>query len=99
VRQDLGIQASGRLDSRRAYTDGDLELWFAMSGFADNASLYEQVIRVSGNVEGTGVAGKALISAAKRVDAALPQARVSTAAQNAWATIKAQLGELDPTYR
>jgi hypothetical protein len=99
VRQDLGILASGRLDSRRAYTDGDLELWFAMSGFADNASLYEQVIRVSGNVEGTGVAGKALISAAKRVDAAMPRARVSTAVQSAWANIKAQLGELDSTYR
>ena len=99
VRQELGIAASGRLDSRRAYTDGDLELWFALSGFADNASLYEQLVRVSGNVDGAGVAGKALISAAKRVDAALPRARVSTQVQNAWATIKAQLGELDSTYR
>ena len=99
VRQDLGIAASGRLDSRRAYTDADLELWFALSGFSDNASLYEQLVRVSGNVDGAGVAGRALISAARRVDAAMSRARATTQVQNAWANIKAQLGELDSNYR
>jgi len=98
-RQDMAITSTGRLDSRRAYAEGDLELWFALSAFADNASLYEALVRVSGNVEGSALAGKALVAAAKRVDAALPRARASTAIQNAWASMRAQLVELDPTYR
>ena len=44
-------------DGRRAYAEGDLELWFALSAFADNASFYEQLVRVSGNVEGSALAG------------------------------------------
>jgi peptidoglycan hydrolase-like protein with peptidoglycan-binding domain len=98
-RQDMGISAAGRLDSRRAYADGDLELWFALSAFADNASLYEQLVRVSGNLEGSALAGKALVAAAKRVDAALQRARPSSAIQNGWSSVRAQVGELDPTYR
>ena len=98
-RQEMAISTTGRLDSRRAYTEGDLELWFAFSAFADNASLYESVIRVSGNVEGAALAGKALIAAAKRVDAALPRARTSTLIQNAWSSVRTHLAELDPTYR
>jgi peptidoglycan hydrolase-like protein with peptidoglycan-binding domain len=99
MRQDLLISASGRLDSRRAYSEADLEAWFALSAFADNASLYEQVIRVSGNVEGAAVAGKALVSAARRVDASFQRTRVSTAVQNGWSSIRSQLTELDSTYR
>jgi hypothetical protein len=98
-RQDLAISTTGRLDARRAYTEGDVDLWFALSAFADNASLYEQLVRVSGNVEGSVVAGKALVSAARRVDAALQRARTSSQVQNAWSSIRAQLGELDPAYR
>jgi peptidoglycan hydrolase-like protein with peptidoglycan-binding domain len=99
VRQDLGISGTGRLDARRQYAEGDLDLWFALSGFADNASLYEQLVRVSGNVEGSALAGKALVGAARRVDSAIPRARASSQLQNAWASIRAQLAELDPTYR
>jgi len=98
-RQDLSIGASGRLSGRRAYSEGDVDLWFALSAFADNASLYEQLIRVSGNVEGATVAGKALVSAAKRVDGALQRARPSSSIQSGWASIRAQLTELDSTYR
>jgi peptidoglycan hydrolase-like protein with peptidoglycan-binding domain len=98
-RQDIGISATGRLDARRSYAEGDVDLWFALSGFADNASLYEQLVRVSGNLEGSAAAGKALIGAAKRVDAALQRARPSPQVQNAWASIRAQLSALDPTYR
>jgi peptidoglycan hydrolase-like protein with peptidoglycan-binding domain len=98
-RQDLSIGASGRLNGRRAYSEGDVDLWFALSAFADNASLYEQLVRVSGNVEGSTLAGKALVSAAKRVDAALQRARPSSTIQSGWASIRAQLGELEPTYR
>ena len=98
-RQDLAISASGRLDARRAYAEGDLDLWFALSAFADNASLYEQLVRVSGNVEGSALAGKALVGAARRVDATLQRARTSSQTQNAWSSIRAQLAELDPSYR
>jgi peptidoglycan hydrolase-like protein with peptidoglycan-binding domain len=98
-RQDLAISAAGRLDARRAYAESDVDLWFALSAFADNASLYEQLVRVSGNVEGSALAGKALVGAAKRVDAALQRARTSSQIQNAWSSIRAQLAELDTTYR
>jgi peptidoglycan hydrolase-like protein with peptidoglycan-binding domain len=99
LRQDMGISGAGRLDARRAYAEGDLELWFALSAFADNASLYEQLIRVSGNVEGAALAGKALVGAAKRVDPALQRAQTSAQIQNAWSSIRGQLTELDPSYR
>jgi hypothetical protein len=98
-RQDMSISTAGRLDARRAYTEGDVDLWFALSAFADNASLYEQVVRVSGNVEGSTLAGKALVTAARRVDAALQKGRSSQQTQNAWMSIRAQLAELDPSYR
>ncbi|HEX8692873.1 MAG TPA: peptidoglycan-binding domain-containing protein [Longimicrobium sp.] len=98
-RQDLAVSATGRLDARRTYSEGDLELWFALSAFADNASLYEQLVRVSGNAEGSVSAGGALISAARRVDAALQRSRASGQLQSAWASIRAQLTELDPAYR
>jgi peptidoglycan hydrolase-like protein with peptidoglycan-binding domain len=99
LRQDIGVSGAGRLDPRRAYEEGDLELWFALSAFADNASLYEQLIRVTGNVEGSALAGKALVAAARRVDAALQRARTSPQVRDAWSSIRAQLGELDPSYR
>jgi peptidoglycan hydrolase-like protein with peptidoglycan-binding domain len=98
-RQDMGIAATGRLDARRAYAESDLELWFALSAFADNASLYEQLVRVSGNLDGSVMAGKALVAAARRVDTALSRARMTPQMQSAWSTIRAQIGELDPTYR
>jgi hypothetical protein len=99
LRQDLDISASGRLDARRAYAESDIELWFALSAFADNASLYEQLVRVSGNVEGSALAGKALVGSARRVDAALQRAQTSAQIQGAWSSIRAQFGELDPSYR
>ena len=98
-RQDIGISTTGRLDPRRSYAEGDVELWFALSAFADNASLYEQLARVSGNGEGSGSAGKALIAAARRVDAAFQQARTSGQLQNAWSSLRGRLFALDPTYR
>ena len=98
-RLEMGISSAGRLDGRRAYAEGDVELWFALSAFADNASLYEQLVRVSGNVDGSALAGKALISAARRVDAALGRTRSSPQIASAWVSIRSQLGVLDPTYR
>jgi peptidoglycan hydrolase-like protein with peptidoglycan-binding domain len=98
-RQDIAISTTGRLDARRSYAEGDMDLWFALSAFADNASLYEQLVRVSGNLEGSASAGKALVAAARRVDTAQQRARPSPQVQNAWASIRAQLTELDATYR
>jgi peptidoglycan hydrolase-like protein with peptidoglycan-binding domain len=98
-RQAMAISASGRLDPRRAYVEDDVELWFALSAFADNASLYEQLVRVSGNVEGSAAAGRALVAAARRVDAGLQQARTSREIQNMWSSIRGQLRQLDPSFR
>ncbi|MEX2110166.1 MAG: peptidoglycan-binding protein [Gemmatimonadaceae bacterium] len=96
-RQDLAISTTGRLDSRRGYGEGDVELWFALSAFADNASLYEQLVRVSGNVDGSTSAAKALVAAARRVDAAFQRARASSQIQNGWSSIRAQLREIETT--
>lgn len=98
-RQDLGVAATGRLDSRRAYTADEMELLFALSSFADNASLYEQLVRISGNVEGAVAAGRALVGAAGRVDAALQRSGASPQISGAWGSIRAQLAELDARYR
>ena len=98
-RQDLGISTVGRLDTRRAYSEGDVELLFALSAFSDNAALYEQLVRVSGNVEGVVLAGRSLIASARRVDSALQRARTSPQVQSAWSSIRARLNDLDPSYR
>lgn len=98
-RQDLTISTAGRLDTRRLYLEGDVELLFALSAFSDNAALYEQLVRVSGNVEGVVLAGRSLIASARRVDAAFQRARTTSQVQSAWSSIRAQLAELDPTYR
>ena len=98
-RQEMAASTTGRLGSRRAYAEADVELWFALSAFADNASLYEQLGRDSGNPESAASAGRALIAAARRVDAALQQTRTSQTIQNGWSSIRAQLAVLDPNYR
>ena len=98
-RQELALSPTGRLDASRSYGAEDLELLFALSGFADNSSLYEQLVRVSGNVQGSEAAGRALIGAARRVDAALQRARTSQQVQSAWSSLRTQLSELEPTSR
>ena len=98
-RADLSISTVGRLDTRRAYSENDMEMWFAISAFADNASLYEQVVRASGTTDGAMLAGRALVSAARRVDAAMQRTRPSTVVQNAWANMRSQMTRIDPTYR
>lgn len=97
-RQELSVTAVGQLDPRRAYAQGDLDLWFGLSAFADNVSLYEQLVRSSGNSDAVTYAGSALVASARRVDAALQSARASTQVQNAWAALRQQLGRIDPSY-
>jgi peptidoglycan hydrolase-like protein with peptidoglycan-binding domain len=98
-RADLYISTVGRLDTRRVYSENDLELYFALSAYADNASLYEQIVRSSGTTDGAMLAGRALINAARRVDTAIQRTRPSTTVQNAWANLRSQMGALDPAYR
>ena len=94
-RSELGASSVGRLESTRGYAQTDLELWFALSAFADNASLYEQVVRNGNNSDAVVLAGKALVSAARRVDNAMQSARVSTTLQNAWATVRRNVTALE----
>ena len=97
-RNELAASGVGRLDPSRAYTQGDLDLWFALSAFADNASIYEQVVTSGTNRDGAVMAGRALASAARRVDSAIPNARSSAQLQNAWNTLRRQLTTIDSSY-
>jgi hypothetical protein len=94
-RAELGSAGIGRLVSNRAYSQGDLDAWFALSAFADNASLYEQMVRNGDNGNASVLAGRSLIGAARRVDAAMQSARVSSQVQSAWSTLRAQLATID----
>jgi hypothetical protein len=95
--QDLSLSTSGQLNAGRAYATGDVDLWFALSAFADNASLYEQILRGT-NTDASALAGRALINAARRVDTAIQSARPSSAVVNSWASIRRQLATIDPSY-
>ncbi len=95
LRSELGISSSGSIDQSRAYAQGDLELWFAQSAFADNAALYEQVVRTGRNENASALAGRALVNAARRVDAAMQTARTSGQVQSVWAGVRRQLTTID----
>ena len=97
-RQDISVSGLAQVNARRRYGTGDVDLWFALSAFADNASLYEQLVRGSGNSDASVQAGQALINAARRVDEAMQQSRPSAGVRNSWAAIHQQLGALDPGY-
>ncbi len=92
ARSELAASSVGRLDASRVYAQGDMDLWFALSAFADNASIYEQIVRNGGNPDAAVLAGRAL---ARRVDAAMQNARVSMQLQNGWAAIRQQITTID----
>ena len=96
-RQDLSVTSVGRLNTRLG--DADVDLWFALSAFADNASLYEQVVRSSSTSDASMMAGRALINAARRVDTTIAQSRASNVVRNAWNTIRMSLDNIDSAYR
>ena len=95
VRNELGGSSVGRLQPSRAYSQGDFELWFALSAFADNASIHEQIVRNGGNADAATLAGRALAGAARRVDAALQSARVSSGVQSAWSALRRPLATFE----
>lgn len=97
-RQDLGISTSTQMSTTRTYTAADMELLFAFSAFADNSVLYEQFVTASRNSEGTLLSGRALITAARRVDAAIAAGRASPNVVSVWESIRKQLKQVDPTY-
>jgi hypothetical protein len=94
-RSALGVSQSGRIDGSRAYSQGDIELWFALSAFADNAAVYEQVVRAGGSGNAAVLAGRALSAAARRVDSAMQGTRASADVQNAWSSIRRRLTPID----
>jgi hypothetical protein len=94
-RSELAASSVGRLNNSRAYTQADLELWFALSAFADNASLYEQIVNTGGNPNAAVMAGRAFASAARRVDSAMPSSRASSQTQSAWSNIRRQISTID----
>jgi len=97
VRADLGVSGVGRLDPTRAYAQTDFDLWFALAAFAENASTYEQIVRNSGNRDAAVLAGRALAGAARRVDAAMQNARTTAAVHGAWADLRQRLTTIDTT--
>jgi hypothetical protein len=98
-RDQIGISATQRLDAGRFYDEGELALYFALSAFADNASLYEQMVRVSGNASGVAQAGEALVDAGRRVDQNMANVRLTRRVEAAWGAIQGMLQEVDPDYR
>lgn len=97
VRADLGVSRLGRLDPARSYAQSDLDLWFALAAFADNASTYEEIVRTSGNGDAAVLAGRSLLSSARRVDAAMQSARTTGTVQGAWSNLRQQLTVIDTT--
>jgi len=94
-RSELAASGVGRLDATRAYAQADLDLWFALSAFADNASIYEQIVTNGGNRDAAVLAGRSLAAAARRVDTAMQSARTSGQLQSAWANTRRQLTTID----
>ncbi len=97
-RQDLSLSSSAQFNTGRANAGGDIDLWFALSAFADNASLYEQLVRDGSNTDAAALAGRALINAARRVDTAMQSARPSGSVQSSWSSMRRQLGMIDSSY-
>lgn len=97
-RDQIGISTSQRLDARHFYGEGELALYFALSAFADNASVYEQMVRVSGNASGVAQASEALVGAGRRVDQNMTNVRLTRRVEAAWDGIQRLLQEMDPDY-
>lgn len=94
-RAQISASAVGSLNPARTYSQADLELWFALSAFADNASIYEQIVTNGGNRNAAVLAGRSLAAAARRVDTALQNARASAQVQSSWAAIRRQISTID----
>lgn len=97
-RDHVGISAEGRMDTRRTYERAEVNLYFALSAFADNAGLYEQIVRTSGKVDGLDAANAALVGSARDVDAAMEAVQVPSRTEATWRQVQRVLAHLDPEY-
>jgi peptidoglycan hydrolase-like protein with peptidoglycan-binding domain len=95
LRSEIGSASFGRLDAARTYSQGDLDLWFALSAFADNAAIYEQIVTNGGNRDAAVLAGRSLAGTARRVDAAMQNTRVSAQVQSLWGGVRRQISTID----
>lgn len=98
LRSELAPSGVGRMDASRTYSQADLDLWFAASAFADNASIYEQIVSNAGNRDAAVLAGRSLAAAAQRVDAAMQNARPSSQSMNAWSYLRREMSTLSTSY-
>lgn len=97
-RYAVGIASNGRMSASRDYTEPEVELYFALSAFADNAGLYEQTALASGNMAGLTAASRALVDAARRVDAAMEAADPPARTVATWEQVRSVLAAVDGTY-
>jgi stage V sporulation protein SpoVS len=97
-RDAIGVTPAGRLDPRRNYQTIELDLYFALSAFADNASLYDQMVRQSASAAGMTAVNQALMGSARRVDAAMQRLSVPSRTLNAWRNIQSSLSRIDYNY-
>jgi peptidoglycan hydrolase-like protein with peptidoglycan-binding domain len=97
-RESLSITPSGRLDPRRNYTGAELELYFALAALESNLSLYDQMVRASGNVQGIGAASASILGTARRVDQAMGAMRPPTRIVTMWRSMETMLNNLDARY-
>ena len=91
----LGIASNGRADVSRSYTQADVDLWFALDAFSQNAAAYEELVRTSGTQNATVLAGRSLIAAARRVDTAMQATRTTTDVQSGWDSVRRRLVGLE----
>jgi hypothetical protein len=98
-RDNLAITPAGRLDPRRTYTGAELEVYFALSAMEANLSLYEQMLRSSGNVQGVEAATASLLGTSRRVTQAFGAIRAPTRIVNLWRSTESMLNQLDPRFR
>ena len=97
VQNELSTSGLGRLNPSRAYSQSDMDLWFAASAFADNAAIYERIVNNGGNQDAAVLAGRSLADAARRVDTAMQNSRPSTTLQNLWYNMRQQMTTLTNT--
>jgi hypothetical protein len=91
-RAAIGINNSGRGTPGRSYSQAELEVLFSLSAFVDNASMYEQLVRAGANEAPAVRAGRALINAARRVDAAIAaDGSVNADVRTMWTNIRRAL--------
>lgn len=97
-RAAIGIASNGRMSASRHYSEPEIDLYFALSAFADNAGLYEQTVLASGNVAGLSAASGALVDAARDVDSAIEAADPPARTVATWRQMRSVLGTVEAGY-